>query len=68
MRLGFLGRAGPPDDHFWFLLAKLKSAGIDGAVLNLIISYGGVLSEEAACQSGVPQGLLIGALPLLLYI
>ncbi len=47
-----------------FLLAKLKSSGIDGAVLNWIKSYlsnrsyqvqiDGVLSEEAPCLSGNP--------------
>ncbi len=53
-----------------FLLAKLKASGIDGAVLNRIISYlsnrsyqvqiDGILSEEAPCHSGVPQGSVIG--------
>ncbi len=49
-----------------FLLAKLNSSGIDGLVLNWIKSYlsfrsyqfqiDGVLSDEAPCLSGVPQG------------
>ncbi len=48
-----------------FLLAKLKSSGIDGSVLNWAKSYlsnrsyqvqiDGVLSEEAICHSGVPH-------------
>ncbi len=52
-----------------FPLAKLKSSGIDGAVLNWIKSYlsnrshqlqiDGILSEEASCLSGVPQGSVI---------
>ncbi len=47
-----------------FLLAKLKSSGIDGAVLNWIESYlsnrsyqvqiDGVISEEAPCHIGFP--------------
>ncbi len=47
--------------NHWFLLAKLKSSGIDGAVLNWIKSYlsnrsyqvqiDGVLSEDAEIQS-----------------
>ncbi len=55
-----------------FLLAKLKSSGIDRAVLNCIKGYlsnrsyqvqiDGVLSEEAPCHSGVLQGLVIGPL------
>ncbi len=55
-----------------FLLAKLKASGIDGAVLNWIKSYlssrsyqvqiDGILSEEAPCHSGVPQGSVIGPL------
>ncbi len=61
-----------------FLLAKLKWSGIDGAVLNWIkslrsnrsnqVQINGVLSEEAPCLSGVPQGSVIGPLPFLLYI
>ncbi len=49
-----------------FLLAKLNSSGIDGLVLNWIKSYlsyrshqfqiDGVLSDEALCLSGLPQG------------
>ncbi len=56
-----------------FLLAKLKSSGINGAVLNLIKLYlsnssyqvqiDGVLTEEAPCHSGVPQGSVIGSVP-----
>ncbi len=48
-----------------FLLAKLKSSGIDGAVLNWFKSYlsnrsyqvqiDGALSEEAPCLSGAPK-------------
>ncbi len=58
-----------------FLLAKLKSSGIDEAVLNWIksclsnrsyqVQIDGVLSEEAPCHSGVPQGSVIGPLPFL---
>ncbi len=49
-----------------FLLAKLKSSGIDWVALNVIKSYlsnrsylvqiGGVPSEEALCLSGGPEG------------
>ncbi len=61
-----------------FLLAKLKSSGIDEAVLNWILlclsnrSYpvqvDGVLSEEAPCLSGVPKGSGIVPLLFLIYI
>ncbi len=61
-----------------FLLAKLKSSGIDGAVLNWITSYlsnqsyqaqiDGVLSEETPCLSDVPQVSVIGPLLFLLWI
>ncbi len=61
-----------------FLLAKLKASGIDGAVLNWIesnlanrsyqVQIDGILSEEAPCHSGVPQGSDIGPLVFLLYI
>ncbi len=48
-----------------FLLAKLKSSVIDGAVLNWIKSYLSnrsyhVQIEEAPCHSGVPQGSVTG--------
>ncbi len=56
-----------------FLLAKLKSSGIDGFVLNWIkftlsnrfyqVQIDGVLSEEVPCFSGVPKGPVIGPLP-----
>ncbi len=49
-----------------FLLAKLNSSGIDGLVLNWIKFYlsdrsyqfqiDGVLSDDALCLSGVPEG------------
>ncbi len=55
--------------NHWFLIAKLKSSCIDGAVPNWIKSYlsnrsyqvhiDGVLSEKAPCLSGVPQGSVI---------
>ncbi len=61
-----------------FLLAKLKSSGIDGAALNWIKSYvsnrsyqvqiNGVLSDEAPCPSGVPKGSAICPFIFLLYI
>ncbi len=61
-----------------FLLAKLKASGIDGAVINWIKSYlsnrsyqvqiDGVLSEEAPCHRGVPQGSVISPLLFLLYV
>ncbi len=61
-----------------FLQAKMKSSGIDGAVLNWIKLYllnrsyqvqiDGVLSEEDPCLSGVAQGSVIGPLLFLLYI
>ncbi len=61
-----------------FLLTKLKSSGIDGAVLNWIKSYlsnrsyqvkiDGVYSEEAPCLSGVSQGSFIDPLLFLLCI
>ncbi len=54
------------------LLAKPKSSGIDGPVLNLLKSYpsdrssqfqmDGVLSEEVPCLRGVPQCSVIGPL------
>ncbi len=55
-----------------FLLAKLKSSGIDAALLNGIKSYmsnrsyptqiDGILSQEAPCLSGIPQGSVFGPL------
>ncbi len=61
-----------------FLLAKLKSSGIDGPVLNWIKSYlsegsyqvqiDGVHPEEAPCLTCVPQGSVIAPLLFLLYI
>ncbi len=58
--------------NYRFLLAKLMSSGIDGAVLNWIKSYlsnrsyhfqiDGILSEESPCHIGVPQGSVIGPL------
>ncbi len=60
-----------------FLLAKLKSSGIGGPVLNWIKFYfpdrsyevhiDGVLPAEAPFLSGIPQGSLIGPL-LFCYI
>ncbi len=59
-----------------FLIAKLKSSGIDGAVLNWIYSYlanrsyqvqiDGVLSKEALSRSGIHEGSVIGPLLFLL--
>ncbi len=61
-----------------FLLAKLKSSGIDGAVLNWIKPYpsnrsyqvqiDGVIFEESPCLSGLPEGSVIGPLLFRLYI
>ncbi len=55
-----------------FLLAKLRSYGIDGAVLNKIKFYlsnrsyqvqiDGFFSKEVPCLSGDPQGSVIGPL------
>ncbi len=72
-----MAKAFDSDNHR-FLLAKLKSFGIDGAVVNWIKTYlsnrsyevqiDGVLSEKAPCLSGVTQSLVIGPLLFLLRI
>ncbi len=61
-----------------FLRAKLKSSGIDGAVLNWIKFYlsnrtyqvqmNGVLSGEACYLSSVPQGSVIDPLRFLFSV